>query len=102
MIRLRVEGLMLERLLARAMEEGATFAGVERDGERALTLDTSGRGARVVRALCERHALRVEEVRVTGLDAFKRFCLRRWTLLPGAMLGAALLCLCLLYTSRCV
>ena len=93
MIRLRVEGLMLERLLARAMEQGATFARVERDGERALTLDTSGRGARVVRALCERHALRVEEVRVTGLDAFKRFCLRRWTLLPGAMLGAALLCL---------
>ena len=77
MIRLRVEGLMLERLLARAMEQGATFARVERDGERALTLDTSGRGARVVRALCERHALRVEEVRVTGLDAFKRFCLRR-------------------------
>ena len=47
MIRLRVEGLMLERLLERAMERGATFRRVERDGERSLTLDTGERGARI-------------------------------------------------------
>ena len=93
MIRLRVEGLTLERLLARATEQGVSFRRVERDGERALTLDTGERGARVVRALCERHSLRVEEVRVTGLNALRRFCLRRWTLLPGLLLCAALLCL---------
>ena len=59
MIRLRIEGRMLERLLARAMEQGAAFHRVARDGERALTLDTDARGARVVRALCERHSLPV-------------------------------------------
>ena len=93
MIRLRVEGLMLERLLERAMERGATFRRVERDGERALTLDTGERGARIVRELCARHSLRLEETRVSGLSALKRFCLRRWTLLPGVLLCAALLCL---------
>ena len=97
MIRLRVEGLMLERLLERAMERGATFRRVERDGARALTLDTGERGAAIVRDLCARHSLRVEEVRVTGLNALRRFCLRRWTLLPGLLLCAALLCL---YTQR--
>ena len=45
MIRLRIEGRMLERLLARAMEQGAAFRRVTRDGERALTLDTGERGA---------------------------------------------------------
>ena len=93
MSRLRVEGLMLERLLERAMERGATFRRVERDGERALTLDTGERGARIVRELCARHSLRLEETRVSGLSALKRFCLRRWTLLPGVLLCAALLCL---------
>ena len=93
MIRLRVEGLMLERLLERAMERGATFRRVERDGERSLTLDTGECGARIVRELCARHSLRLEETRVSGLSALKRFCLRRWTLLPGVLLCAALLCL---------
>lgn len=97
MIRLRIEGRMLERLLSRAMEQGATFHRVTRDGERALTLDTGERGARVVRALCERHSLPVEEVRVTGLSALKRFCMRRWTLFPGLALCCALL---LFYTQR--
>ena len=97
MIRLRIEGRMLERLLARAMEQGAAFRRVTRDGERALTLDTGERGARVVRALCERHSLPVEEVRVTGLSALKRFCRRRWTLFPGLALCCALL---LFYTQR--
>ena len=97
MIRLRIEGRMLERLLARAMEQGAAFRRVTRDGERALTLDTGERGARVVRALCERHSLPVEEVRVTGLSALRRFCRRRWTLFPGLALCCALL---LFYTQR--
>ena len=97
MIRLRIEGRMLERLLARAMEQGAAFHRVARDGERALTLDTDARGARVVRALCERHSLPVEEVRVTGLSALKRFCRRRWTLFPGLALCCALL---FFYTQR--
>ena len=97
MIRLRIEGRMLERLLARAMEQGAAFRRVTRDGERALTLDTGERGARVVRALCERHSLPVEEGRVTGLSALKRFCRRRWTLFPGLALCCALL---LFYTQR--
>ena len=109
MIRLRIEGRMLERLLSRAMEQGATFHRVTRDGERALTLDTGERGARVVRALCERHSLPVEEVRVTGLSALKCCCRRRWTLFPGLALCCALLLfytqrvwlvdVCLLYTS---
>ena len=93
MIRLRVEGLMLERLLTRAMEQGAVFARVVRDGQRALTLDTGGRGARIVCALCGRYSLRVEVLRVSGWSAVKRFLQRRWTLLPGVALCALLLCL---------
>ncbi|HIS02303.1 MAG TPA: sporulation protein YqfD [Candidatus Pullichristensenella avicola] len=97
MIRLRVEGLRLERLLERALAEGASFSRVERDGARAMILETGARGARVVGKLCARHSLRLETVCVTGADALARFCRRRWTLLPGLLLGAALL---FLYTQR--
>ena len=90
MIRLRVEGLMLERLLERALEGGAVFSRVVRDGPRAMIFETGERGARVLNALCERHSLRLEIQRVTGLNALKRFFLRRWTLLPGLALCAAL------------
>ncbi len=97
MIRLRVEGLMLERLLERALEGGAVFSRVVRDGPRAMIFETGERGARVLNALCERHSLRLEIQRVTGLNALKRFFLRRWTLLPGLVLCAALL---FFYTQR--
>ena len=92
MIRLRVEGLRLERLLERALAQGASFSHVEREGPRAMVFETGERGARVLRELCQRHSLRLEIQRVTGLNALKRFCLRRWTLLPGLALCALLLC----------
>ena len=40
MIRLRVEGLRLERLLERALAQGASFSHVEREGLRAMVFET--------------------------------------------------------------
>ena len=57
-----------------------------------MVFETDERGARVLRELCQRHSLRLETQRVTGLNALKRFCLRRWTLLPGLAPCALLLC----------
>lgn len=91
MIRLRIEGLMLERLLERAVGQGARFARVERDGPHAMAFETGARGARILRALCQRHSLRIETVRLTGAHALLAWLKRRWTLLAGLALCVAAL-----------
>ena len=91
MIRLRIEGLMLERLLERAIAQGASVRRALRDGPRAMVLDTGMRGERILRALCQRHSLRLETLCVTGVHALLRHARRRWTLLPGLALCFALL-----------
>lgn len=56
---LRAEGLMLEKLLQRALNEGAVFRCVRRDGPRAMLFETDAAGASILTALCERFSLPV-------------------------------------------
>lgn len=75
MIRLRLEGRLLERLLRAALEQGATFRVVRRQSDRSLILETDERGAKIVLALCEKYGLFVQTLRVRGLPALRRaFC----------------------------
>lgn len=97
MIRLRLEGRLLERLLRAALEQGATFRVVRRQSDRSLILETDERGAKIVLALCEKYGLFVQTLRVRGLPALRRAFLRRWTLLAGLAVCAALL---IFYTQR--
>ena len=56
-VRLRVEGLMLEKLTARALNEGARFSRLTRVGRRVLLVETDAAGAAVLEALCQRFSI---------------------------------------------
>lgn len=88
-VRLRVEGLMLERLAARALEEGARFCRVERDGPRAMIFETDPAGARILTSLCERFSLPCQELSRRGRNALVQRLKRRATLLAAAIVCIA-------------
>jgi len=92
-VRLRVEGLMLERLIQRAANEGARFRSVRRDGPRALILETDAEGARLLTALCGRFSLPCRVLSRGGRDAMLRRLKRRATLLAGGLTFIAALAL---------
>lgn len=82
---LRVEGLMLERLIQRALSEGAQFRSIRPDGARALILEANPDSARILIALCERFSLPCRVLSRRGRDAMVRRLKRRATLLAGAL-----------------
>ena len=51
-VRLRIEGLMLERLIQRALAEGAFFRMIQRRGSRVIILEANPAGAEILTALC--------------------------------------------------
>ena len=93
MIRLRVDGLMLEKLLSLALKEGAEFRTVRREGRRCLILETDARGAKILLKLAQRFSIPCEILEKRGLNAAAQWLKRRWTLFLGILLGAVLLAL---------
>ena len=84
-VRLRTEGLMLERLVQRALNEGARFRRIERSGPRVLMLETDPGSAAIVLRLCERFSIACEVVERRGRDAMLRRLKQRSTLLAGIL-----------------
>ena len=82
---LRVEGLMLERLLQRALSEGARFSRVTRPDPRTLIVTCDPRSAVLLTGLCERFSLKCEELSRRGTDAILRRLKQRITLLAGIL-----------------
>lgn len=90
---LRAEGLMLEKLLQRALHEGACFRRVQRDGPRAMIFETDASGAAALTALCERFSLPCTVLSRRGRNAMLRRLKHRATLLAGALTFTAVLAL---------
>ncbi len=88
---LRVEGAYPERLLQRALGQGACFAQVRRISRRALVLGTDERSAQIVLQLCRRYGLNHRVLRHGGASALLHRLRGRWTLALGVAL-CALLC----------
>jgi len=84
-VRLRVEGLMTERLLQRAIAEGAKFRSVRRENAHAIIIDADPESARIIAALCERFSLPCRVISCRGRNAMLRRLKRRSTLLAGAL-----------------
>ena len=84
-VRLRVEGLMLECLIQRALNEGARFKSIRRDGARAMIIDADPESASILSALCERLSLRCKVLSRRGRDAMLRRLRQRATLLAGLL-----------------
>lgn len=92
-VRLRVEGLMLERLIQRAIREGARFRRISRHSPRAMILETDPNSAAIVIALCERFSLPCEVLARRGCDAMLRKLRQRATLLAAMLSCIAALAL---------
>ena len=87
-VRLRIRGLMPEKLLERAMDMGVRFARVRPGRGHTLVVDVSAGDARKLVRLCGRFSIPVEVISHRGGSAFRRWLKRRWTL--GVGLIAAL------------
>ena len=92
-IRLRVEGLMLERLIQRAVSEGAQFHSIRRDGPRAIIVESGPGSTQILTALCERFSIPCRILSRRGRDAMLRRIRRRATLLASALTFVAALSL---------
>lgn len=96
-VTVRAQCLMPERLLERAMAQGARFCNVRRDGAHGLVVDCDAASARVLLNQCERYRLDAELVSRRGRSALAAYARRRATLPVGLLVAAAL---CWLFLSR--
>lgn len=94
-IRLRVEGLMLERLLERALSEGARFKTVRKIGAHVIEVSTDSCGERILMALCERFSIPCAVVQRSGKTQMRAQLRRRMSALIGVLVCALLTAMCL-------
>lgn len=86
-VHLQIEGLMLERLIMRALHEGAVFRRLKRMGPRSMIIETDPDSAVILTALCERFSIPCRIVLRKGRDAMVRRLKSRATLLAGMLTG---------------
>ena len=96
-IRLQVEGSLLEKLLQRALQDGATFARVLRVGPRCMIVEGDVYSAEKLTALCKKYGYACKLLHRGGKTALLDRLRQRWTVFPGLLLGAIL---CALFFSR--
>ena len=89
---IRVQGLMLERLMDAALQQGMRFKRGERPGDRSLLLLMAEGQVPRFTALCERAGIEFEEVSSQGINHLTRRAKARWSLVLSLIL-----CLCALY-----
>lgn len=94
-IRLRVEGLMLERLIERALSEGARFKSVRRTGAHTMEVATDPAGERILTALCERFSIPCAVMERGGHTRLFDQMRRRASALIGVFVCAAIAICCL-------
>lgn len=85
-VRLRIETALPERLIARALEEGAVFAEIRRENPRRLILDLDAGSADILKRLCRKFGCDCRELRRVGCTALREQLRRRWSLLPALAL----------------
>lgn len=94
---LRIEGSMLERLINRALQAGACFGQINRNGKRTLLISTDEHSASILSALCEKYFLDCRILHRSGFPALRNKLRKRWTLLPAMLLCGTI---CTLFLSR--
>ena len=96
-VTVRARCLMPERLIDRAVNQGARFDSVRLAGNNTLVVCCDAASARLLLALCQRFNLSASVTHLRGGSALRRFIRRRATLIPGI---ACALALCALFLSR--
>ena len=90
-VHIRVEGLVLEKLLDRAVESGMSFLSVERRSPHDIELWLDDGNARRFLALAERFSYRAVVLEHRGISAARMRMRARWTLLVGLCVAALML-----------
>ena len=88
-VRLRIRGLMPEKLIERARDMGARFHAIEPLGDHEIIVELSAADAGKLRALCERFSIPCDTLSRRGRSALAAAFKRRWTLLIGLLAGLA-------------
>ena len=96
-VTVRATCLMPERLLERALAQGARFDSIRRDGAHDLVVDCDAASARILLDQCARYRLDARVLRQRGKTAFLAFLKRRATLPVGWIVALAL---CWLFLGR--
>lgn len=94
---IRVDGLMLERLIQRALDQGAHFISLRREGARTMIIEADPKDARMLLALCDRFSIPAEVICQRGRSALAQKLRGRATLLVGVAVCVAL---CWLFFGR--
>jgi similar to stage IV sporulation protein len=85
-VELRFRGLMAEKLIDRARQEGIRIERAEKTGPRETLLRTGDADAQRIMALAEKYKLDVKIVRVGGLPRIKRILVRRLAMALSLMI----------------
>lgn len=88
-VRVYVYCALPEVLVQRAMDGGVRFIAIEPEGRNALLATLTARHARRFLKLCGRFSIDARVVSRRGRSALSRWLRRRWTVLPGLLLGLA-------------
>ena len=90
-VHIRVEGLVLEKLLDRAVESGISFLSIERRSPHDMELWLDDRNARRFLALAERFSYRAVVLERRGSSAVRVRMRARWSVLVGLCVAVLML-----------
>lgn len=96
-VAVRVNCLLPERLLERALKRGARFDRVRAGGGRGLVVECDAASARILMEVCDRYRLDAKVLARRGRSALAAYARRRATLPVGLLVAAAL---CWLFLGR--
>lgn len=96
-VRMRIRGLMPEKLIERARALGVGFQAVEPLGDRGMIVAVSARDAEKLSGLCRRFSIPCEVLSRRGRSALAAWLSGRWTLLIGLIV---MLAACWLFLGR--
>ena len=96
-VRMRIRGLMPEKLIERARELDVGFQAIEPLGDHEIIVAVSARDAEKLTALCQRFSIPCAVLSRRGSSALALWFARRWTLAVGLM---AMLACCWLFLSH--
>lgn len=95
-VQLQIEGLMLEKLIMRALHEGAVFRRLARKGPRILIAETDPDSAAILTGLCEKFSIPCRLLTRRGKDAMVKRLKSRATLLAGML--TCMICMSLFFS----
>ena len=88
-VRMRIRGLMPEKLIERARETGVRFMSIEPGSHHEITVEVGAADAEKLSALCARFSIPCEVLSRRGKSALAAALRRRWTLLIGILVMLA-------------